>query len=204
MTADAETAGRERTVRWPRRGRADGAAAPRPPADDGRPTWGAVLLRAAVVAVAFVGLVAFSAVLARLTLTPSAASEDLIHTNLQPGDSLRNYFEDYTVAAALKQVGGNILLGVPFGVLLPLLVPGRMRMVRVVAVTVLVMVLVELAQGSIIQGRAFDIDDVIMNTTGALLGYLLLGRRLARRMHPDPDRPRTRRPARRSRFAKSA
>lgn len=35
-----------------------------------------------------------------------------------------------------------------------------------------------------ITGRAFDIDDVILNCTGALLGYLLLGRRLGRAVHP--------------------
>jgi glycopeptide antibiotics resistance protein len=56
-------------------------------------------------------------------------------------------------------------------------------MVRVVVLTGLVMALVELAQGSIVEGRAFDVDDVILNTTGALIGYLLLGRRIGRRFH---------------------
>jgi hypothetical protein len=46
--------------------------------------------------------------------------------------------------------------------------------------TVVVMALVELAQGAIVAGRAFDVDDVILNTTGALIGYVLLGRRLGR------------------------
>jgi glycopeptide antibiotics resistance protein len=45
------------------------------------------------------------------------------------------------------------------------------------------MLLVELAQGAVVTGRAFDIDDVILNTTGALAGYLLLGRRLGRAVH---------------------
>ncbi|WP_374195186.1 VanZ family protein [Streptomyces sp. ISL-1] len=130
-------------------------------------------------AVAFVALVAFSAVLARLTLAPSHASADIATANLSPGSSLRQYAEDYTFLAACKQVGGNLLLGVPFGVLLPVFVPRPLRMVRVIALTVVVMALVELAQGAVVEGRAFDVDDVILNTTGALLGYLLLGRRLA-------------------------
>ncbi|MEV7087658.1 VanZ family protein [Streptomyces sp. NPDC093085] len=133
--------------------------------------------------VAFVALVGFSAVLAELTLTPSPASVEMAGSNLRPGHSLRNYAEDYTFLAACKQIGGNLLLGAPFGVILPLLMPRRMRMVRVVMLTVLVMALVELAQGAMIEGRAFDVDDVILNTSGALIAYLLLGRRISRSFH---------------------
>nr|WP_258050354.1 VanZ family protein [Streptomyces finlayi] len=46
------------------------------------------------------------------------------------------------------------------------------------------MILVELVQGALITGRAFDVDDVLLNTTGALLGYLLIGRRMGRAVHP--------------------
>jgi glycopeptide antibiotics resistance protein len=50
--------------------------------------------------------------------------------------------------------------------------------------------LVEFAQGALITGRAFDIDDVILNTSGALVGYLLLGRRLGRVVHArKPTKP---------------
>jgi VanZ family protein len=134
-------------------------------------------------ALAFVTMVAFGAVLARATLMPSYASEGLAHANLHPGASLRQYYERYTVAGAVRQVGGNVLLGMPFGVLLPVLAPKARGVLRVVVTTGLVMVLVELAQGAVVQGRAFDIDDVIMNTVGALLGYLLFGRRLGRAVH---------------------
>lgn len=46
------------------------------------------------------------------------------------------------------------------------------------------MLLVELIQGALVTGRAFDIDDVLLNTTGALLGYALVGRRLGRAVYP--------------------
>ncbi|MCX4680946.1 VanZ family protein [Streptomyces sp. NBC_01433] len=142
-----------------------------------------VLLRAAVLVAAFLGLVAFSVLLAKVTLTPSPASEDLVTSNLRPGRSLRQYAEDYTFLAACKQAGGNLLLGVPFGVLLPIVVPRRLRMIRMTFLTILVVIAVELVQGALVAGRAFDIDDVILNTAGALLGYLLLGRRLSHRYH---------------------
>ncbi|MFI2780941.1 VanZ family protein [Streptomyces sp. ALB3] len=154
-----------------------------------RRSVGRLLLRAAALAAAFLALVAFSVVLAKVTLTPSPASEDIVTSNLKPGRSLRQYAEDYTFLAACKQAGGNLLLGAPFGVLLPILVPRRLRMLRMTVLTVLVMAVVELAQGALVAGRAFDIDDVILNTTGALLGYALVGRRVSHRYHTLSDRP---------------
>ncbi|QGV82381.1 VanZ family protein [Streptomyces ficellus] len=133
---------------------------------------------------AFVAMVGFAVVLARLTLEPSAASESLTHSNLRPGDSIRDYLSQPAFRDTVKQLGGNIVLGIPFGVLLPVLVPRARGLLRVAVVTALVMLSVELVQGALITGRAFDIDDVLLNTTGALLGYLLIGRRLGRAVHP--------------------
>ncbi|MET9472179.1 VanZ family protein [Streptomyces sp. NPDC002917] len=148
-----------------------------------RRVWGSTLLRALVLVATFLALTAFSIALAKVTLTPSPASEDLVRSNLRPGRSLRQYAEDYTFLAACKQAGGNLLLGVPFGILLPILVPRRLRMLRMVLLTVTVMVVIELVQGALVPGRAFDIDDAILNTSGALLGYLLVGRRISHRYH---------------------
>ncbi|WP_406290208.1 VanZ family protein [Streptomyces sp. NBC_00209] len=172
------------------------AAAARPQRDTARRRgWGRLLLRVSILVLAFVAMVGFSVVLAKVTLTPSPASEDLVKSNLHPGRSLRQYAEDYTFLAACKQAGGNLVLGMPFGILLPILVPRRLRMLRMFVLTVGVIVLVELVQGAVVRGRAFDVDDVILNTAGALLAYLLVGRRLSHRYHvlaedPEPaDRP---------------
>jgi glycopeptide antibiotics resistance protein len=88
----------------------------------------------------------------------------------------------------VKQIGGNVVLGVPFGVLVPVLIPKARGILRVLLLTAVVMLLVELVQGTLITGRAFDIDDVILNTSGALVGYLLLGRRMGRAVHPKRRR----------------
>ncbi|MFJ9310675.1 VanZ family protein [Streptomyces cyaneofuscatus] len=149
-----------------------------------------MLLRVTVLTVVLLGLVAFSILLAKVTLTPSPASEDIVTSNLRPGRSLRQYAEDYTFLAACKQAGGNVLLGVPFGLLLPFLVPRRLRMISMTLLTAAVMVLVELVQGALVTGRAFDIDDVILNTSGALLGYFLLGRRISHSYHAHAHTPR--------------
>ncbi|MGW3668460.1 VanZ family protein [Streptomyces sp. NPDC005141] len=141
-------------------------------------------LRLLAMLIAFAAMVAFAVALARLTLEPSPASTALIHDNLHPGRSLRAYLDQPELRDALKQIGGNLLLGVPFGVLLPVVAPKTRGILRVLALTAAVMLLVELVQGALITGRSFDIDDVILNTTGALVGYLLLGRRFGRAVHP--------------------
>ncbi|MEU3500066.1 VanZ family protein [Streptomyces hundungensis] len=149
-----------------------------------RRTWSAVAARAAVLIAGFVCMVAFAVVLARATLVPSPMSVRLTHTNLHPGDSIRAYLAQPNWRDAVKQVGGNVVLGMPFGVLLPVLFPRTRGLVRVVLMTAFVMLMVEGAQGLLVTGRAFDIDDVILNSTGAFAGYLLLGRRLGRALHP--------------------
>lgn len=149
----------------------------------------ALPLRLLAMLVAFVCMVAFAAALARITLEPSPASVHLTHSNLRPGHSLRAYVEQARTADAVRQLGGNVLLGVPFGVLVPVLAPRARGALRVLALTALVMLMVELAQGALVTGRAFDVDDVLLNTGGALLGWLLLGRRLGRAVHRRVRRP---------------
>ena len=146
------------------------------------------VIRIGVTVLALAGMVAFAVVLARLTLQPSPASEVLTHTNLQPGDSIRNYLSQPAFRDTVKQLGGNILLGVPFGLLLPVVSPYTRGFLRVGLLTVATMLVVELVQGALITGRAFDIDDVVLNTFGALLGYAVVGRRLGRAVHPPRRR----------------
>ncbi|GAA2626205.1 VanZ family protein [Streptomyces axinellae] len=171
-----------------------GARAPRRPAAPAAarrgPGPGRLVARVLATLMAFAALVLFAALLSRVTLEPSAAAERLTHTNLRPGDSLREYLDRPALRQAAQQLGGNIVLGVPFGVLLPVMAPQTRGFFRVTLCAALVMLLVETVQGVWVTGRAFDIDDVILNATGAALGYLLLGRRLGRVHRPKP-RPRT-------------
>ncbi|MCX5262837.1 VanZ family protein [Streptomyces sp. NBC_00199] len=145
-------------------------------------------LRLLAMLCAFAFMVAFAVALARVTLEPSPASVALVHSNLRPGDSLRAYLDQPELRDAVKQIGGNLLLGVPFGVLVPVVAPQARGLLRVLLLTAAVMLLVEFAQGALVTGRAFDIDDVILNTTGALIGYLILGRRVGRAVHARKPR----------------
>jgi hypothetical protein len=174
---------RSRTPKPPAPKAVPAAPEPRRPVLQRR-SLGSSLARGAVMAVALVGMVAFAVALAKVTLVPSPASVHLIHTNLKPGASIRAYLDQPAMRDSIKQIGGNIVLGITFGILLPMLFPRARGLFRVVLITAFVMVLVEATQGAIVEGRAFDIDDVILNTTGALIGYILLGRRLGLALHP--------------------
>ena len=146
---------------------------------------GARLLRAVVGTVALLGLAVCAAVIVKLTLTPSPASVGIAHTNLHPGTSIRLYLNQPSVRQALLQIGGNILIGVPFGLLLPVITPRARGLLRVVLICSFVVLLLEVAQHFFVEGRAFDIDDVILAAVGAVIGYVPLGRKLSLRMHPS-------------------
>lgn len=180
-SASKKTATSKKTERkaQPKSGKAERGT--RPNRDGRRPLFFPVRLLAMLLAFAF--MVAFAVALARLTLEPSPASVALTHTNMHPGRSLRAYLDQPEMRDAIRQIGGNLLLGVPFGILVPVVAPRARGILRVLLLTAVVMLLVEFAQGALVTGRAFDIDDVILNTTGALIGYLLLGRRLSRVVH---------------------
>jgi glycopeptide antibiotics resistance protein len=84
---------------------------------------------------------------------------------------------------------GNVLAFVPVGVLLPLLRPTKRPWLTVLVAGFLLSVLVEVGQllASLAIGfpyRQSDVDDVIVNTVGAAVGYALLAgaRRLELRL----------------------
>lgn len=72
---------------------------------------------------------------------------------------------------------GNVAMTVPFGLLVPMLAPRLWSPGKVAAVTVCYSALIELSQlvvGLVAFGllyRTVDVDDVILNTVGGIVGY---------------------------------
>jgi glycopeptide antibiotics resistance protein len=77
----------------------------------------------------------------------------------------------------IQQLLGNVVLFVPLGFLLPLLSTRYRRFALTAAVGLSVSVGIELVQFAqlltLSSRRSADVDDVILNVTGACLGYLL-------------------------------
>ncbi len=78
----------------------------------------------------------------------------------------------YTVGSKkfFKNIVGNILLFVPYGYFAAYF-PKNRKMATVTFLTLLVSFSIEAIQYKI--GRVFDIDDIILNTLGGIIGYLL-------------------------------
>jgi hypothetical protein len=150
-----------------------------------RPPWYVVALRvlAVVVAVAALGLFSYWAY--RVTLTP-IHDQGQATGNTRPGRTLRFYLDRPSVKEALVQIGGNLVLLAPLGILLPVILTWLRSAVRITAAAAMISLVIEASQGALIAGRAFDADDVILNTTGVLLAYLLVGRRVAHLARGSP------------------
>lgn len=71
-----------------------------------------------------------------------------------------------------KQVLGNLVMLLPLGLFIPLLFRRLRGLFRVVGICLLVSVSIELMQ-LITSYRITDIDDVILNTSGSIAGYVI-------------------------------
>ncbi|MCD8346537.1 MAG: VanZ family protein [Lachnospiraceae bacterium] len=81
------------------------------------------------------------------------------------------YRELLGTRAVLINLFGNVIGFLPFGALVPLMARGARRAWRITLLSLEVSVLVEVSQ-LIFHVGCFDVDDMILNTLGGLLGYL--------------------------------
>jgi len=67
---------------------------------------------------------------------------------------------------------GNVVAFIPFGIFLPILTNNRLKIFRVTIFTFALTLSIELIQ---LMSRVgiFDVDDMILNTLGGIIGYLL-------------------------------
>jgi glycopeptide antibiotics resistance protein len=89
----------------------------------------------------------------------------------------------------LAALFGNVLLFAPFGFLLPLLVPAMRRWWQALAAGVGLSLLIELYQLVWPGVRKADVNDVLMNALGTLLGFTALRLTSYRRGGSSPRAP---------------
>lgn len=97
--------------------------------------------------------------------------------NLVPFATVRELLEGASAWQAVRQLGGNLLLLLPFGALAPAL----LRRVRSLPVFICIAAAAAasmegvqfLARVARLSLRSVDVDDAILNFAGALLGYLI-------------------------------
>ena len=103
-------------------------------------------------------------------------SAELLQQNISQG----NYLPFYTVPFYFngtdklrytkENLVGNIVLFFPFGILLPLLFRNLRSFSKIVAITFVISLCLELIQLFAILGN-FDVDDLLLNVLGASLGF---------------------------------
>lgn len=109
----------------------------------------------------------FSEMLGR---TPS----DTYHYNLKPFTEIQRYITYYRRLGSfyvLLNIVGNVLCFMPLGFVLPVLSYKNRSIFKVTFMCVLCSVTVELIQ-LISKLGSCDVDDVILNTSGGILGYI--------------------------------
>lgn len=124
-------------------------------------------------------LVVYLLLVAWITLTPDLADNDALGRVRVITQWLTARGVPVTYAGV--EAGANVVMFVPFGVLVGLLArPARAWWARVVAGGLVLSAGIETAQLLFLPSRVPTVQDVVMNTLGAALGVLVLlvGRRL--------------------------
>jgi glycopeptide antibiotics resistance protein len=108
-----------------------------------------------------------------LTLQPAhPLPGQVVDDNLVPFHTLAIYWRNLGSEFWLRNLFGNLLLLLPLGLLGPIALPFLDRWWRVALVALLVSAAIELTQLAV-PDRSADIDDVIVNVVGAVIGFLV-------------------------------
>jgi glycopeptide antibiotics resistance protein len=109
-----------------------------------------------------------------LTLQPAhPLPGQVVDDNLVPFHTLAIYWRNLGSEFWMRNLFGNLFLLLPLGLLGPIALPALGRWWRVALLALAYSIAIELIQ-RLVPARSADIDDVIVNVAGALLGYLLL------------------------------
>jgi glycopeptide antibiotics resistance protein len=106
-----------------------------------------------------------------LTLQPAhPLPGQVVDDNLVPFHTLQIYWNNLGSEFWMRNLFGNLALLLPLGLLGPIALPALDRWWRIALVALLYSVAIELIQLAV-PDRSADIDDVIVNVAGALLGF---------------------------------
>ena len=101
-----------------------------------------------------------------------------INLNVLPFASIFPTLASKDMSSIIRLLGGNILMFIPLGYLIPITLRKKDRFSKVVLLGLISSVIIELLQLiiSYLVGygyRIVDIDDIILNTVGTMLGFLI-------------------------------
>jgi glycopeptide antibiotics resistance protein len=95
--------------------------------------------------------------------------------NFTPFSTLRNYivyYDHFPFMTWIINMAGNIGVFIPFGLLLPAIYPLLKKFIPFVTVFIVGITCIEFLQ-MISKRGSFDVDDIILNTIGAIIGFCI-------------------------------
>ncbi|NLZ80619.1 MAG: VanZ family protein [Clostridiales bacterium] len=92
--------------------------------------------------------------------------------NIKPFRTISPYLKNITDSYAYMNILGNIVPFIPFGFFVPMVLFKKVRFLKTILLSFLCVLLFEIFQFISMLGF-FDIDDVILNTLGCMVGYLI-------------------------------
>ena len=83
-------------------------------------------------------------------------------------------FHSVDIIVPISNLGFNILLFVPFGFFLSLIMSSNKKSVfKIILMGLFLSLCIEVIQFVVPMGRSADVDDLILNTVGTYLGYII-------------------------------
>jgi len=106
-------------------------------------------------------------------------ASNYLKNNFIPFKSISEMLQQHNISTFLRQILGNILLFAPLGFFVPLIFKNISRFRSILVIGIVSSVGIELLQlmlSSIlgITYKVTDIDDIILNTIGAISGFIIL------------------------------
>ena len=89
----------------------------------------------------------------------------------KPTDAVSILYNTFTYS--FRNLAGNIALFIPLGLLYPLCKKRRVSFPHILIVTAGATALIELLQFAFLSSRSADVDDLILNFIGGMIGYLI-------------------------------
>lgn len=96
--------------------------------------------------------------------------QNLHRANLTPFKTIGSFMHEKMDAFVIQNIAGNIVAFVPLGILLPVLITAKPTLTKITAIGLSISLAFEVIQ--LITGLGiFDVDDLILNTFGTIVGF---------------------------------
>lgn len=102
-----------------------------------------------------------------LSFVVTSAHQNYLESNFTPFKEIFRY--DILSPLFIKNIIGNILLFIPLG----LFITYKLEIKRIYFLVIIIYFSVTIETIQLIIGRVFDIDDIILNTFGGVIGFII-------------------------------